>query len=975
PRAMALALLALLPAAAHAQVRPDADWRTLHTPHLRVHFPRELEPLARRAAVDAETAWARLARELRPPRGPVDLVLTDEADFSNGSATTFPTNRVVIFAQPPVASAALRFTEDWLALVITHELAHVFHLDRARGWWGAAQHVFGRNPLLFPNAYLPAWITEGLAVHYESRLTGAGRVLGSWHPMYARAAAISGGIPRLDELSLATHRFPGGEVTYAYGGQLLDFIARTRGEQAVPRFVERTSRTPLPFLLNHDARRAFGEGFTDAWRRYRDSLAGLDERVHAPLPGWRHVAGPTWDLDSPRWLSDGALLVAVNPGRELPGAYVVRDSSAPRRLGRRNGVGRNVPLPDGALLYAQLDYLDPFRIRSDLWVQRGDEERRLTRGLRLSAPDARADGAIVAVQAGAGGTRLVRVTRDGGAIAPLTAIALDTLWTEPRWSPDGTRLAAVRMRRGAWSDVVVLDTLGGVIAVPASARAVSAAPAWSADGRRLVFSSDVTGRAELWEAPADASAPPRRLSATSTGLFQPDVSPHARLAAIQFRADGWELGVAPYSELATPNATSQGDGEPAASSSSSTPWPVRADSVAPATTDSGPVRRYSPWRTLLPRYWTPLVQPGDDDALLVGAFTSASDVVGRHAYSLQALVNTRTGDQSLGAAYRWAGFGQPFLDVAWSRDWDRGVVTRADGTVAGELAERTQVASLAATFLRPRFRTSSFVTFGAELETRRYSTEPGALLDALPPFYRSSPRYPAARISAAWSNVQVPTLAISAEDGVRLSGTARQRWLADDVAPATRSVVGQLAAYRAIRGLPGPAHHVLALRAVGGWSDDAATSAFDVGGSDAGTLELLPGLLLGDPAQTFAVRGFPIEAQEGNRAAAASLEWRAPLAIPGRGIGLAPLFLDRLSLTAFADAGSAWCSAGAIADRRPGCGAGRTDPQWLASAGAELMLDAAILSWDAPLRFRVGVAARVHGGSGTTAYVGVGKGF
>ena len=29
----------------------------------------------------------------------------------------------------------------------THELAHVFHLDRSRGLWGGLQRVFGRHGL------------------------------------------------------------------------------------------------------------------------------------------------------------------------------------------------------------------------------------------------------------------------------------------------------------------------------------------------------------------------------------------------------------------------------------------------------------------------------------------------------------------------------------------------------------------------------------------------------------------------------------------------------------------------------------------------------------------------------------------------------------------------------------------------------------------------------------------------------------
>jgi hypothetical protein len=205
----AIGLIAVCVAsAANAQPAPWRRWRTLDTPHFRVHVDRGLEDVGRRAAAAAEVAYAKLARELAPPRGTIDLVVSDDADYSNGFAVVSPTNRIVVFATPPIEHAGLRFNEDWLELVITHELTHVFHLDRTRGAWRVAQTLFGRAPSLFPNAYGPSWLVEGLAVYEESRLTHGGRLNDAQHRLYARAGAIEGKLFRLDELSLGTSRFP-----------------------------------------------------------------------------------------------------------------------------------------------------------------------------------------------------------------------------------------------------------------------------------------------------------------------------------------------------------------------------------------------------------------------------------------------------------------------------------------------------------------------------------------------------------------------------------------------------------------------------------------------------------------------------------------------------------------------------------------------------------------------------------------------
>jgi len=132
--AVSAALLAGLAAAsAGAQLPPAERWRTISTEHFRIHFSPGLESNARRAAVSAERAYQQLSLELAPPRGPIDLVVADNVDFTNGQATPFPSNRIIVYAHPPVSVASLRLYDDWNALVITHELAHIFHLDRTGG--------------------------------------------------------------------------------------------------------------------------------------------------------------------------------------------------------------------------------------------------------------------------------------------------------------------------------------------------------------------------------------------------------------------------------------------------------------------------------------------------------------------------------------------------------------------------------------------------------------------------------------------------------------------------------------------------------------------------------------------------------------------------------------------------------------------------------------------------------------------------
>jgi hypothetical protein len=915
---------------------PHDSWRTIATEHFRVHFTPPLEEAAHRAAVHAEAAWQQLAKELRPPRGIIDLVVADNVDFTNGSATPFPTNRIIIYATPPTASRSLRFYDDWSALVITHELVHIFHLDRSAGWWGLARKFFGRAPVFMPNFYTPAWVTEGLATYYESRLTSAGRVLGTHHEMIARASALANDVPPPSQWSATTSRYPWGEVPYAFGSLFFDYLARTRGADKIPDFVEETSRFPIPFFLGRASRGAFGISFGDAFREWRDTLAqSVADAAPIPMAGWRELTREGRLAVTPRWGSDSEVVFVAVPGKEVPAVYSVDTIGRVTRLSRRNGADVNVPMPSGGLLFAQLEFTSPWHIRSDLWLERDGRARRLTRNARLGEADVRGDGEIVAVQGAPATNRLVRVTLDG-VVTPLTSAHPDTQWAEPRWSPAGDRIAAVRWTYGGFGDVVVLDATGALIARVTNDRAVDASPAWSRDGRWLFFSSDRTGVAQLYVVPVDSLSADgaengtlvRRLSSAATGLFEPTPSPSGdRLAATHYRNDGFHVGVAPLDTIGV-------DRPP-------TSERFVSDSLRRPEPSARRQRRYSAWRTLLPRYWLPSIGESSRGATSIGGFTSATDVVGRHAWAADVTWAPEDDEISGSMQWVWRGLGLPIVEVSGVQSWDAFRLVDQNGDRVGSLLERSRDVSLGLTIERPRVRTYARLTVGGEYEWLRYTTDPTPLIDSLTLSRGTTPSFRGAWVSSAWSNARRPPLAISLEDGVQLTGFARQRWIAGESRPWSKEALGILSMYKSID-LPGYAHHVLAARVAAGWSDGIAPEVYSVGGESGASIEVVPGIRTGR-RRTFGVRGWAPASREGTRALATSVEWRFPLTLATRGTG--PLFFDRLSGTVFAEGGAGW---------------NPTPVAWIASAGAELALDIAWL-YDDAYRLRVGGARPIAG--------------
>ena len=603
-RFLLLASLAGLPAAAPgpaaAQVPPDEVWRTLETEHFRITFPEHLGELAARTGDVAERAHEALSAGFRAgPRGTIDIVLTDHVDVSNGSARYSPWNRIVLYARPPVDHIALAYFDDWLEQLVIHELAHVFHLDYGGGLGGFFRALLGRQPwpmsmLTFPGTNVPGWVVEGLATWYESALTTGGRVHGTYHEMVLRTAALEGRFESIGQAGGNSPRWPGGSRRYVYGSLFFEYLLEKHGRDRMAEFVEEVARKASLKLPE----RLLDVSLTSEWNAWTDEMHAGVERLDAELV--RHGA-----ITEPETLTRGArqgLHPAVSPdGGSL--AYVRSDGRSDPRLVAMPPAGGDAStltrtnhltpfdfLPGGGIVFAQREYADRYRQYGDLHVVAAEGSvRRVTEGARVTAPSAGPGGGwAVAVADGDGTNGLVRVDLGTGTIEEIATPAAGTYWAYPAVSPDGRWIAASRWTGGR-HDVVILDGDGALAHEVTRDRALDLAPAWSADGRHLIWSSDRTGIPNILAVEVDArtGAPgaPRLLTNVRTGAAFPSVDPAGDwLYFSGYHVDGWEIERVPFAPDLAPRAP-----EPAPRFDDSQPAPTdpaaRFDDGAPAPAD------------------------------------------------------------------------------------------------------------------------------------------------------------------------------------------------------------------------------------------------------------------------------------------------------------------------------------------------------------------------------------------------------
>lgn len=963
--------------AAAQQPPPDATWRTIETEHFRVTFQDGLQGLAGTAAGAAEAAWGVLADELQdPPRGTIDILLTDHVDLSNGYASVYPSNRIVIFARPPTDSRSLQFTRSWLEMVVIHELTHVFHLDATGPVGGLIRGVFGRLPLLwpaFPALATPGWSTEGLATYYESRLTGAGRVHGSYHEMVVRTAILEDAVMDVDELKPYNPTWPGGERPYIFGSLFMDYLSGRFGPEIQRELLDRTTSAWIPPFIWFDrvAKRATGMSFDNLYDDWIDSLRTeyhtLAETLRAdgitdsePLV----TRGPY--AVQPRVAPDGRSVAFA----EADWRHVARtrlldtETGETRTLGRRNQPGGDLGpaswMPDGrSLVLAQLEFADRYDLFQDLYaLDLHGRERRLTRGARLSEPDVAHDGrSVVAIQTGQGATRVVVYDLQDGSIRPLTPRDPAVSWAAPRWAPDGRSIAVARWADAGDYDIVILD-LDGHVRPLMHDQAVDAAPAWSPDGHWIVFSSDRSGIPNLY-AMETASGRLRQVTSVLTGAFDPDVSPDGRWIYFErYHADGYHLERIPFDTAAwrdpSPLRLAFQRGLLSAG---------REDAARAAATEPRP---YAAAATALPRYWSPLLF-GDISEPFLGAFTGGSDLVGRHSYSAALGYQPLHGFWSAFAGYSYAGLGNPVLGVALSRDWDRWSqdVVLTDSTLARPYTREDRL-ELSIGLLRRAWRANTGLGIGLELYDLDYRV-PDRPSDVLP--YVDPPMMAGAFIRPAVVTYRAQPRSIAPENGISTSLTLRTRWQIEDTGGsydrAYQEARGSLATYLALP-LPGFANHVLAARGEFTARFGSGAVPVAIGGTNTGSDVF--GYQIGS-SPSHSVRGFLHGDRSGDRAWTGGLDYHFPIALRNPARKHEILDFDRLWGTLFLDAGDAWCAATRFANT-PACSQG--EEPTLAAYGAELAIQLGILA-NALLDLRVGAAFPFNGiPRGRTIYVRVG---
>lgn len=908
---LALAL-AVCTRAAHAG-DPRLEWYTLQTPHFRVNFHGGLEPLARRTAYIAEHVYGVLGRQLdQRPSEVVEILLTDDTDFANGSAGAVPYNTIRLFATAPDDMSALGDYDDWLNELVTHEYTHIVHVDNVSGLPALLNKIIGKT--VVPNQWQPRWVLEGLAVAMETAHTSGGRLRSSQFDMYMRADVLEDHFAGLDQMSGAPRRFPGANVWYLYGSEFISFINDTYGPNVFAAVADDYGAQVLPWGINRSIRRVTGrtyEELYDGWlaslkKRYAAQAAAI--RGRGLLEGRRltqrgQQAGASRLTGACSTLGKPSLIYQRDDGQTTAGFYeLALDGSQPEGKLRARASGQQLSFgPDCSLVFdsnavsqRRYDFQDLF------WQppgrssrEEGDDRKRLSHGLRARHADLSPDGRRIVYVTNDRSTSTLRIadfTADhelANARALVGSARFEQAYS-PRFSPDGRSVVYSAWTSGGFRDIRVVDVETGRFRQLFHDRALDQQPVFSPDGKRVYFTSDRSGVANIYAYDL-ASSHLWQVTNVINGAYYPELSGDEKtLVYTGYTSRGWDLFVL--------------DNQP-------TRWlePVPYQDTRPSAPSPNlarePIQPYSALPTLRPHQYYVEYGPGAFGNQLT-ITTSGGDIAGLHgiAAALSVPLDTKRGEPALSLDYAYGR--RPYsLQVSGFRSStprnDYSYSERHPPIVEHLTGVSTGISLYAPGDNEPQSLALSYTVAQFAQKLPLGSPDPYAPLPQEPHHGWLGLLH----LGYGYSNAESTNYAISLERGFQLSvGTD----YADRVIGSETTLTSFSATFTGYLTMPWARHQVLAVGLSGGTAGGTypRRGLYSIGGF--ADLPLLDSFRSNLRQSGFRLRGYKPGQFAGNDFNLLNVEYRTPLWYADRGISTLPVFLRTLSGTLFFDYGAAY---------------------------------------------------------------------
>ncbi len=873
--------------------------KQIETDHFRIYFPEELSKTALSSAGYLEEAHQILSPALKwEVHYKVPILIVANSDSANGMTAPIGRFGIVLIITPPENWFSTYYYDNWLRFLIIHEYTHMLNMDNTSGaFYGALRYLVG--DVFLPNAMLPTWMLEGLAVYMETRNTRGGRGRSPYYDMIIRTAVQEKRLNHsdyitLDQINGRRPTFPGGETPYLFGYYLNQQVSKSKFPNALGEMSSRSGGR-VPYFINGNVENITGLEWYDHWvdwvsaaeKQADEELKLLKKNPitpsHAESKGSFEAIGAAASPDGKwlAWTQDSA-------DRRF-GLYLKNLSTGKiEHLGDKlMGVGLSFTPDSEWLVGSQLEQQRQYYSFSTLVAYHVPSGRfqSLLSDERAKDPNVSADGKKIAYVRTLNQSQQIVVADlilSNGKLSvahPQVIYEGKTLDSvqQPKFDPSGNRVVFSTHPNGLLQEnLIEIELSSGKAKTLVSDGSFNRHAAFSPQGL-LYFISDRTGVDTIYR--ISASGKTESVAHTTTGIWFPAWGPQGLYASV-FNLRGWEvskldLTAASVNAFPLPSIREiQKSHQP--------PLPEPAPQPSPVAESK--IENYSLYPSILPRQWAPLASFSSITGYSLGGQILGFDAVDRHRYFLSGSIHNRTKLGEWDLSYTNRSFGPQI-----SFDTSMTTLGFLDDHPGDFLRSQTHTFSI----IHPFLQTWSAFKVGLGFQWQR-----DLIYNYFPTVHRESASSYSPRIDAMtrYSNAQSSRMAIGSERGMSAQLGSRTH------------LAGASTAYQPFVSLQkyiplGGGHSILTPSFQGSWISRRKAGENDSSVRVASRQKQIVNPFESSSLDQMVLRGYSGKVFRAKSAAIASLDLRFPIERIFRGWGTNPFFFENIYGVGFVEGG------------------------------------------------------------------------
>ncbi len=547
---------------------PELKWETIETEHFIVYYHQGLERTPRILAKIAEEIYNPITSLYNfEPDSKVHIIVKDTDDYSGGAAY-FYDNKIEVWATP--LNFILRGTHKWLRDVLTHEFTHIISIQKARKMPRRVPALFAqglgyekekRKDVLygFPNVLIsypfagtvvPMWFAEGMAQFGADKF--GYDYWDSHRDMILRMRTLNNDLLSLNEMGVFGKNSIGNESTYNQGYSLVKYIVHKYGEDAQSKLAK-SMGSFFTFSFDNAVKKVLGisqEQLYNDWKIYIQSHYSEKTKIISENQKFGRIIENEGSANLfPTWSPDSENYVYISNGKSdylsATKLYINSLNKGNRRLLTSNVSSSLSWSKDGKkVVYSKTELWKNGSHYDDIYIYdfENKKEIRLTEGMRARYPAFAPDGKRLSFVIGSDGNyNLAIIDVDIKDIKYLTNFTDGEEIYQSSWSPDGSKIVFCLSGNDS-RNIAIVDSNGENMKYLMNGKEDARDPVFSPDGKKIYFSSDVTGIFNIYSYNIE-SATVEQITNVLGGAFMPSVNEKGQLIYSLYLNDGYKIAL------------------------------------------------------------------------------------------------------------------------------------------------------------------------------------------------------------------------------------------------------------------------------------------------------------------------------------------------------------------------------------------------------------------------------------------------